>query len=350
MFGKGRAGGTEMPEQAERQSYSGTPFPHTPRKKANGSGEGTPNGTGHVRVADILVGGRDGRNREITDIFHKRRKYAIYEAGNRVMIQFSDEEREADKQIDLIADLFPMRDKLQYIIAGMRSRQISAQNCYRSQIAEALRLGLEQQMEAARETLQGALDNCMEIRESKGRISYISLALLTASICALVLFFAAYRLAGTSEGLMVLASGGGAIGALLSVAIAIRQRTVAIDGDWFANMLDGALRILIGIISGGVIYLFLASGIVSEIKLGTAADSATLTGQKMNWHIALLIGFAAGFIERLVPELLDKGPNAGSEAKGKTEPKKGQAPAGAGKPINAGEPVGSANGQAQPAG
>jgi hypothetical protein len=233
----------------------------------------------------------------------------------------------------------------------MRSKQVHKQNCYQAQIAEALRLGLENQMEVARRTLQGALENCMDIRETHGRISYMALAGLSGGLLAAILFYFAYEL-GTAkgEGLMLLASGGGALGALLSVAVAIRGRTVAIDGDWFANMLDGALRIVIGMISGGVLYLFMASGIVSDVKLG---DTTALTGAKMNWHVALLIGFAAGFVERLLPNLLDKErPTSPSKAGDKPQNARPAAAtdeaAGKGKSPAAGEPqqANKAEGQA----
>jgi hypothetical protein len=323
---------------------------HGPRR-ANGANGAARHGTSLPRVEDIVVDGFDGRNRQIRDVFHKRRKYAIYEAGGRVMIQFSDSEEEADRQIASIAELFPRRDKLEYLVAAMRSKQVHKQNCYQAQIAEALRLGLENQMEVARRTLQGALENCMDIRETHGRISYMALAGLSGGLLAAILFYFAYEL-GTAkgEGLMLLASGGGALGALLSVAVAIRGRTVAIDGDWFANMLDGALRIVIGMISGGVLYLFMASGIVSDVKLG---DTTALTGAKMNWHVALLIGFAAGFVERLLPNLLDKErPTSPSKAGDKPQNARPAAEtdeaAGKGKSPAAGEPqqANKAEGQA----
>jgi hypothetical protein len=55
-------------------------------------------------------------------------------------------------------------------------------------------------------------------------------------------------------------------------------------------------------ISAGVLILLLNSGIVSTISAGGVA----LNGSAMTWQLALIVGFAAGFLERLVPDLLEK--------------------------------------------
>jgi hypothetical protein len=55
-------------------------------------------------------------------------------------------------------------------------------------------------------------------------------------------------------------------------------------------------------ISAAVLFLLLNSGIIANISAG----GVPLTGSDMNWQVALIIGFAAGFLERLVPDLLEK--------------------------------------------
>ena len=99
-----------------------------------------------------------------------------------------------------------------------------------------------------------------------------------------------------------LAAKAGLVGAAFSIALAIRGRTVALDTDLLDNVTDGTLRLLIGVISAGVLLLLFASGIVPNLKIGEADfKPSTLT-----WEMVLVIGFVGGFLERLVPDLLEK--------------------------------------------
>jgi hypothetical protein len=68
------------------------------------------------------------------------------------------------------------------------------------------------------------------------------------------------------------------------------------------NVTDGTLRLLIGVISAGVILLLLACGILPSLKIG----DANFSGGSLTWQMVLVVGFVAGFLERLVPDLLEK--------------------------------------------
>jgi len=99
-----------------------------------------------------------------------------------------------------------------------------------------------------------------------------------------------------------LAGQAGLVGAMFSIALAIRNRTVALDTDLLDNVTDGTLRLLIGVISAAVLLLFLGCGILPSIKVG----EATIGGSTLSWQMVLVIGFLGGFLERLVPDLLEK--------------------------------------------
>ena len=80
------------------------------------------------------------------------------------------------------------------------------------------------------------------------------------------------------------------------------RRTVALDTDLLDNVTDGTLPLLIGVISAGVLLLLVGCGILPSLKIGEANFSAS----SLTWQLVLVIGFLGGFLERLVPDLLEK--------------------------------------------
>jgi hypothetical protein len=52
-------------------------------------------------------------------VFFKRSAYTIYNAGSKGLAQLSDDEGNASKQAAAIANLLPLRDQLQYLVAGL---------------------------------------------------------------------------------------------------------------------------------------------------------------------------------------------------------------------------------------
>lgn len=259
----------------------------------------SPPGRSPFTVAEIKVGRPDSRGERVDRVYFCRQKYAIYECKRNIYIHYADTEPDADQQIKSIASLIPLRDQLQYLVSGIQSP-----GCYRAQIAEALRLGLENQIDAAQAILKIALDDAKELRARVGRLCYLKYAGALGLAIASILLIAGGILHqdSHSSGLLMMASGGGAVGALLSIALAIRARTIPADAHWATNAMDGAVRVVIGLISAGALYLLMASGFINEFKTG----DVTLTGTSMAWEAALLVGFAAGFLERLVPDLLEK--------------------------------------------
>lgn len=268
------------------------------------SGVGAPAPSARCTVDGIVKNLEDGRGEKIEHVFYKRANYAVYLASTKVLVQYADDESLATDQIKATAELILMRERLHLLSNRYQGP------CYLSQVAEALRLGLEDQTACGKATLQYALDDVRDSIARQGRLTYLKWA-VPLGIAAAVVAIAAGVLIGPDEIAHIpLAAGGGALGALLSIVIAIRTRTIALDADRSANILDAAARLLVGLISAGFLFLILTAGMVPDIKVG----EATLVGASATWRSALIVGFAAGFLERLLPDLLKKPDEPGPAA------------------------------------
>ena len=251
-------------------------------------------------VAAVQKGATDLRGEPIDRVFFKHQDYAIYLSGDEVVIHFADDPARAKQQIDATAELIPLRNKLGFLISGR-----AMPGCYRRHVADAFRLTLEGKPLVAQEILSCAIREVLDYKARGGRTSYLTFAgPLALGVCVALLAGGAFAFweGHGAVGRLLLASSGGAMGALLSIAIALRCRTVAVDDDAKANWLDGLIRVLIGTISGGALMLVLVTGVVASISMSMVKDD----GGESAWQAALIVGFAAGFFERLMPDLLAK--------------------------------------------
>jgi hypothetical protein len=94
----------------------------------------------------------------------------------------------------------------------------------------------------------------------------------------------------------------GLLGAILSIAIGIRRRTVALDLGIAGNLSDSALRLVIGAVSGGTLVLLFSTGMLPTLRTAQGVQDGVTSAIAF----ALLLGIIAGFVEQLVPSLLEK--------------------------------------------
>jgi len=266
--------------------------------------------------AEFVIGAVDSAGHVIHEIYFKRDAYVIYctddvstteKSDRRILIKYADGDESAAKQIAEVADLIPQRNKALALL-----RRVKDKLPYYTQIAEALRLGLEHKPEVGRLILDDVIADLQNVRASEGRNLYVGKALPVAVIGASSLIVLAgllliiggipFAKAWSPLAHLAIAAGAGALGALLSIAISVRAKTVATDGDDASIRDDALLRVVIGVISAGALYLFLGTGVLSQLKIG----EITFNAGAIPWQVALLIGFASGFLERLVPDLLEK--------------------------------------------
>src|SRR5215470_2724581 len=103
-------------------------------------------------VAEIVAGAKDSGREKIDCVYFKRENYAIYRRGvpPQVVVAYSDTPTVADQQVVAISPLLPTRDHLVHLMNELPQK---TQENYRCQIADALRLGLEKQLDVAKALL-----------------------------------------------------------------------------------------------------------------------------------------------------------------------------------------------------
>jgi hypothetical protein len=267
-------------------------------------------------VADIRVGAIDGTETRVERIYAKvPQKYAVYQNDNRVAIQYADSPQEADTQRRNMASLNILRSQINGLINGWRlSRWVTFKRRARrfdAQVAAALIQCLEGDHEGPIFALTNTRDEIQDERVSWGRSEYV-IAAAAIALLAIVLFTVLQHLqlpATYHFGQFVvesdniwLAGRAGTLGALFSIATSMRKRMILPNLRRRDNIADAALRIMVGAVSAGVLLLLLSSGILPKVSIG----DANIAGREIHWQIVLAIGFAAGFIESLVPGILEK--------------------------------------------
>jgi hypothetical protein len=207
-----------------------------------------------------------------------------------------------DKRKKLRQCLLPLgtdRAKLQALLRGWPRRQ-----SYDSSIATALQLALDGgdapgAKENALQTLTDARTSILNEREIAGRAQYARFTLLVGIVGMFLLVFAQHNLFKDS-GNFWLGTQAGLIGAVMSIAVGIRRKTVALDIGIAGNLSDSALRLMIGAVSGGTFVLLFSTGLLPPLH----TLQGDMNGQKSTTFV-MLLGIIAGFVEQLVPSLLE---------------------------------------------
>jgi hypothetical protein len=279
---------------------------HKPVKAAHV--EEAPRGAGsQFRVADIIAGQKDAAGVVVETIYVKRPpRYAVYRTQERVVVHYADHDPLATAQAAMLAKLSPLRGAINGLVDGWRTSRVKGRfaraRSFDRQVGDALIVALEGDQACAEELLNEIKTNIRNIRVSWARFLY----LIYASVSAILL--CGLAVAGYSQGWATeqfaglwLAGGAGAVGAFFSIAVAIRNRTVLPDLRWLDNLADAVLRIVIGVIAAVMLTLLLRAGVVKSDLLAESGKLGTA-----NLELALVVAFVAGFLERLVPDLLEK--------------------------------------------
>jgi hypothetical protein len=274
-------------------------------------------------VRAIRVGGYDRAGDLILQVYSiVEPRYAVYRTEKRVMVHYSDDPAEQTRQEQQIGLLYSVRGQISSLIDGWRAGEDDRDSKgarfgngrraarYDRRIADSLLMALQGNSVAAIELLNEAKNDIVNERQSMARIDYLWTAmavtgffvLLMAAVSSATLFSMLHRL-GPPYSPIWTAVCGGTMGAFFSIATGLNRRTVLIDLQNRNNRADAALRVMIGAISGGILLCLLSSGLAANSLIDIDQLNKTDVESTL---LVFVLGFLAGFAERLLPDLLEK--------------------------------------------
>jgi hypothetical protein len=332
------------------------------------------------KAKDIVAGSKDPAGERIIKVYsYNPPFYAIYRTRDRLIVHFADPDQEPlrSQQRARIVPLMPMRGQINGLINGWRSanddgsteggldgedespakaasesrlarftgfftrfsdrrkaiarREQFRKVCrYDRRVADAIITLLEDgnNLRLAQELLAQVKNDLIAERTATARGQYVNRAfLLVVGLVGLTGLLAAGFFDPVHHFPFVLgpvwtAVSGGAIGAFFSIATGLKNRDVVIDLQNRENRIDVTLRMVIGAISGAILYSLLATGLVTTklFEKDVIVHGPTTIGADYDDLAVFLVGFVAGFLERLVPNLLSKTNFGTAEPAGKDTP------------------------------
>ena len=265
-------------------------------------------------VADIMKGGRDSAQAEIESVYAKVGGiYGVYRTAERVLVQYADDPQLGSEQRQALKPLQPIAGEINGLINGWRSgglaRERSRAIRFDRRVADAFVLGLQGDP-AAVALMMAVKADIIADRLSTARMQYIQAAAATM-LCGVALLslagsrWFAHAFPGAldpSIDTLWSAASVGAVGAFFSVALDMRKRPILTDLHAGENATDAILRVVVGMISAGVIWALLGG------RGGDAIVSFSLIGSPVgsSGPGLYVAAFIAGFSERIVSDLLDK--------------------------------------------
>jgi hypothetical protein len=281
-----------------------------------------------MNVADLAKDKLDLAGVPVDLIYYRHAPiYAIYGTAQRVGVHYADDPAIADEQRKVLSQLAPVRGEINGLVDGWRTADEKKRifiwfgwkrglklraraKRYDRQVADALVVALEGDLTGADALLNKIRDDAKGERVSWARFEYLLMAIGAALLLTIIAIVVAWldkpercifgRMLCFKEAWDLWRGiAAGAFGAFFSIALAIRGRTILTDLYRTSNLMDAALRVVIGAIAGAMLVGLIDAKFV-RFWLGESSPD-----EYGALHI-LIVGFIAGFSERLVPDLLAK--------------------------------------------
>ncbi|MGK7869762.1 hypothetical protein [Falsiroseomonas sp. E2-1-a20] len=312
--------GRQSTAEAPHSSASpATVVPHcglTEAKRCGNCGELRENT--RKKLSEIMVGHEDSLEERVEEICWKGPDYTVYRSTHGVSVHLSDCLSVERDQRRLLASAGSKLCQLRFLASQMATSHLSfllpfikrKGGFYDHEMAQAIVLVLEGRKEDANGILDVGLELAVDRLVNENRVRYLLACFFAAGFLSVFTAALIYLLGNLiSEPfplyLFGLTAIFGAAGATCSLSVRIRDLALVPCRQSVMNYVMGSLRVFLGF-SGGIVLLLLLSagplqgfgnslGLVERVPDGDAFAS---------WPVFALVGFLAGFAERLVPNLM----------------------------------------------
>ncbi|WP_158933141.1 hypothetical protein [Acidisphaera sp. S103] len=318
--------------------------------------------TNGLSLGDLKENGKDAIGATVQEIEFRGEDYAIYRSSRGVYVHFSDDLETRRNQLAEYVKLAVQLCELRYLTNQMRRQLVSkflprhsrGATLYDHNMCQALMLLMEtaaerksgRDSEAKAAELQAtgiaqrALAMAVQRNTTDNTIRYVRTCVLFGLAWLAIALLVGRLITGGGPGTpYAIASAAGILGAIFSVIVRAQSLDLKPCDDSALNYLMSCIRIGMGGIAGPIL-LLLAMTVFSNAAPGTAdlnKTGGTLTVGLV--QMICIVGFIAGFAERLVPNLVQA-------AADKMQSRAGTPGQGAGTPGQGTETTGQATGMA----
>ena len=261
-------------------------------------------------VSQLKVGHPDKLNHKVLDILWCAPDYAVYRSERGIYVHFADcPDRERDQR-KAFTQIAPELCELRVFTGRMRRSyrsyvyrpswfglQVDEADLFDHNIAQALMLALEGQIEDAKRIVRAALSMAVRRVTNDNTIRYICACMFVAALwiisCSIIVQLLSHS---NICGKYFIASIFGAIGAVFSIISRIEAFEMKPCQQSNMNYWMSGIRVMIGIIGGVMLVLFLTKTLSWNDQGGKPEDR----------EMVAALGFIGGFSERLLKNLIKR--------------------------------------------
>ena len=284
-----------------------------PKQRETCSGCGGAFDVGSMFLAELAPGRPDKLGNRVAEIYCRAEDFCVYRSTLGVYVHFADCRAREREQRRALLPIAPRLCRLRYMSNQMARDRLwrrGGGGFYDHEIGEAIALALQGNAGDADRLLANGEALAVERLRNENRVAYF-LSCLTSALFVVGALFAAGL--GTATGdpqfqAYAAAAAFGAVGAAFSIATGVVDLSLAPCQRSAMNSAMGALRVLIGALSGAMILLICNATIIGEpvlklLEKFSETDALGTLGAR-NWVWIGMLGLLGGFAERLVPNLL----------------------------------------------